>query len=96
MRKMRPGDVVDDFQSQITELQSYYTRVASSLRGIPTAKADTSRLAEQTFVSAVVAFEGFLSDLMIAYLNRDPSKYQATKNAAITQSLSDIAETLRP
>lgn len=87
MRKMDPNDVVDDFVSQLDDLEAYCQRVADRLVGTATEKGDISILAEQTFVSAATAFEGFLSDLFLAFLNRDPSAFLAEHRERIRQSV---------
>lgn len=38
---------------------------------------DLSLLSEMTFHSLYVEFECFVSDLVLAYINRDPSAYQS-------------------
>jgi hypothetical protein len=53
-------------------------RLEAALTGSPHEKRDLSILAETTLHSTYVAFEVFLSDLMLAYINRDFSAYQGT------------------
>lgn len=76
MRKIRPNDVIDDFRSQATELLDYFGRLSTALNNTANELSDRSTLAEQTFLNAATAFEGFLSDVFIAFLNRDSSQYQ--------------------
>jgi hypothetical protein len=68
--------VIDDFRSQTSELLKYYQRLSAALNKKSHELSDRSTLAEQTLVNAATAFEGFLSDIFIAFLNRDSSKYQ--------------------
>jgi hypothetical protein len=87
MRKINPADVVDDFKSQIDELSSYFDRIAGAMAGTQTEKSDLSLLAEQTFVSAAVAFESFLSDMFVAFINRDSTKLQSEYESRIKESV---------
>ncbi len=76
MRKIRPNDVIDDFCLQAEDLLKYYERLSIALKSTTNELSDRSTLAEQTFLNAATAFEGFLSDVFIAFLNRDSSQYQ--------------------
>lgn len=87
MRKINPADVIDDFKLQLDDLSSYFDRVAAVLAGTKTEQSDLSLLAEQTFVSAAVAFESFLSDLFVAFINRDSSKLQSEYEFRIKDSV---------
>ncbi len=60
----------------IRTLVTYFQRVSTQLAGSPHEMADVSRLAESTFLTCFVAFERFVNDLFLAYLNRDFSVYQ--------------------
>ena len=85
MRKVKPADVKADFKTFIDDRLAYYDRAAGYLprRG---ADADHSILAETTLHSSYVAFERFVSDLLIAYINRDFSQYQASLEQRINSS----------
>ena len=48
---------------------------------------DISTLATNSFLALYVAFERFLSDLLLAYLNRDFSTYQLVER--VKQSIGD-------
>jgi hypothetical protein len=87
MRKINPADVIDDFKSQLDELSSYFDRVAAAIAGTQSEQSDLSLLAEQTFVSAAVAFESFVSDLFVAFINRDSSKLQSEYESRIKESV---------
>lgn len=71
MRKIDPDSVKTDFAEQIEGLEAFHGRVYGSL----TSDADKTLLAEATFMSSAVAWEGFLSDLVVAYINRDSSQF---------------------
>jgi hypothetical protein len=87
MRKIKPSDVIDDFKSQIDELSEYFGRVDAAIAGTTTRQKDISLLAEQSFVTAAVAFESFLSDLFVAFINRNPSKLQTEYESRIKESV---------
>jgi hypothetical protein len=87
MRKINPAYVINDFKSQLDELSSYFDRVAAAIVGTPTEQRDLSLLAEQTFVSGAVAFESFLSDLFVAFINRNSSKLQSEYESRIKESV---------
>lgn len=76
MRKVRPQDVRNDFASLVADRLQHFDRLELALRGTAHAKRDLTTLTEVTLHSIYVAFECFLSDLLLAYINRDPSHYQ--------------------
>lgn len=76
MRKIRPNDVIDDFRSQATDLLEYFGRLTTTLKNTTHELSDRSTLSEQTFLNAATAFEGFLSDIFIAFMNRGSSQFQ--------------------
>lgn len=88
MRKVRPQDVRDGFDQLVAERLSHFDRVEASLKGSSHEKRDLSILSETTLHSSYVAFECFTSDLLLAYINRDFSQYQADLEARIAASVS--------
>lgn len=72
MRKISPKDVRDDFIAQLAELTRFY-QVGMSV--FPNDK-DQSTLTEHSLLAAAVAWEGFVSDLFIAYINGDASRFK--------------------
>lgn len=89
MRKVRPQDVKQDFANFVAERLAYFQRVETALLGTQHEKRDISTLAETTLHAVYVAFECFLSDLFLAYMNRDFSQYQSTLIAKIASSNRD-------
>ena len=89
MRKVNSADVKTGFDAESAEIIGYFDRAAAALRGTPTAIGDTSRLASHSFLALFVAFERFLSDLFLAYLNRDFSVYQSNLVARLHASVED-------
>lgn len=72
MRKISPQDVRDDFSAQLDELTRFYQ---TGLSALPNDK-DQSTLTEHSLLAAAVAWEGFVSDLFIAYINGDASRFK--------------------
>ena len=87
MRKINPQDVKNEFSVFVTERLAYFDRVDTALKGTPHEKRDISVLAETTLHSAYVAFECFISDLILAYINRDFSQYQGDLASRVSQSI---------
>jgi len=88
MRKVDPNDVRTDFASTSQQVVDHFDRLAAVVAGT-TREADISQLATQSFLALFVAFERFTSDLLFAYLNRDPSAYQAALSNRIKSSVKD-------
>jgi hypothetical protein len=82
MRKVDPADVRADFHAEATALIDYFGRLSDGA-----AQGDLSRLAETTFLSAFVAFERFLSDLFLAYLNRHFASFRNDLEVRVRQSV---------
>lgn len=88
MRKIDPVDVKADFAAFTTERMAHFARLETLLRGAAHEKRDLSVLSETMLHSVYVAFEVFLSDLMLAYINRDFSVYQANLKSRIESSVN--------
>lgn len=89
MRKINPGAVRAEFQVGADGLLAFMDRACRALRGGPGEKQDISQLASMVFLSLYVSFERFLSDLFLAYLNRDFSRYQQDLEGRLLQSVND-------
>lgn len=90
MRKVDPADVKADFTSFVVERIDYFDRTSAHLLAKPHPahwQKDLSVLSEMTLQSTYVAFEVFLSDLLLAYVNRDFSKYQSDLATRIETSV---------
>lgn len=72
MRKISPQDVRDDFSEQLAELTRFYQTGMSALSN----DKDQSTLTEHSLLAVAVAWEGFVSDLFIAYINGDASRFK--------------------
>ena len=89
MRKVDPTDVRGDFESASKTIVDHFDRLVNSLASSTTKEGDTSQLATQSFLALFVAFERFTSDLILAYLNRDFSAYQADLQTRLNSSIED-------
>jgi hypothetical protein len=87
MRKVKPADVKGSFQALVTEKKAFFLRQETSLKGTVHEKKDLSLLSEMIFHSLYVEFECFISDLILAYINRDPSEYQRDLFARVKNSV---------
>jgi hypothetical protein len=87
MRKVDPADVRTAFKSELNEILAGYRRTAMALLGTGHAQADISRLSSGTFLVCYVAFERFVSDILLAYLNRDFSIYRKDLQSRVLQSV---------
>jgi hypothetical protein len=86
MRKIAPKDVVNDFRNQLAELLAFHKSGEAAL----TSAADISRLTEQSLLATAAAWEGFVNDMFIAYINRDAKKFREhLKNAFDTHLAKD-------
>lgn len=72
MRKISPNDVRDDFREQLRNLSDFHTEACNLL----TWQAQQSTLIENNLLAAAVAWEGFVSDMFIAYINRDAIQFK--------------------
>lgn len=83
MRKIDPTDVKNSFNDLVTEVEDFYQKAEIALRS----DRDKSLLAENTFLSSAVFWEGFLSDLFVAYINRDSTEYVSHLNRSFETNL---------
>ena len=72
MRKVSPIAVRDDFRSQLAGLSTFH---ATGLAAF-TSESDQSTLTEHSLLAAAVIWEGFVSDMFIAYINRDATRFK--------------------
>jgi hypothetical protein len=89
VRKVKPADVRAAFATEVDEILATFDRLATAAKGSSAGKRDISTLATNTFLALYVTFERFLSDLMLAYLNRDFSTYQALLVQRVAASIKD-------
>jgi hypothetical protein len=72
MRKIDPQDVKKEFAEQLKALSSFYSKGFKAF----TSESDRSMLAEHSLLTAAVLWESFINDLLIAYINRDPTTFK--------------------
>jgi hypothetical protein len=72
VRKINPTSVRDDFRSQLTDLTTFHNTCLVAF----TNGTDKSTLTERTLLAAAVAWEGFVSDMFIAYINTDATRFK--------------------
>lgn len=73
MRKISPQSVKDEFLLQLAKIRHFHEAGLNSL----TNQSDHSTLTEQSLLSAAVTWEGFVSDMFIAFINRDATTFKA-------------------
>jgi hypothetical protein len=83
MRKINPANVKSDFSKQLNELLLFYKA------GLPSfTPSGKSTFTEHTLLAAAVAWEGFINDLFIAYINVRPAKFSAHIKNALEQQIA--------
>jgi len=88
VRKVDRAGVLADFQNSCTDLVARFDRLVASATATTTSDGDISFLATQSFLTLFVSFERFCSDLVLAYMNADFSKYQADLASRIDASIA--------
>jgi hypothetical protein len=91
MRKIKPEDVRTDFASGMADIRGFYEAARAAIAG----DRDRTFLVESTLLSAAVLWEGFVSDLFLAYINRDSSQFAVHLRLALTQALDGKAKAQR-
>lgn len=86
MRKVNPQDVRSRFIKEADAISQHVTRVGGAIAGMTSSSQDMNRLSETSFLSLYVAFEGFLSDLILAYLNRDSTVFRKDLKSRLVTS----------
>lgn len=82
---MDPDRVRASFDIQLGENITFYQTVKGSLKS----EADITKLCALTMIAAAATWESFLSDLIIAYINRDPSQFAIHLERALKEDMSD-------
>lgn len=88
MRKINPADVKSDFDQQLTALNDFYASGIEKFSG----DAERSTFVENCMLVLAVAWEGFVNDLFIAYINRNPTRFKQHLRDALRQHLLDGAK----
>ncbi|MEO8330618.1 MAG: hypothetical protein ABI586_11470, partial [Candidatus Nanopelagicales bacterium] len=83
MRKISPKNVKDDFRQQLADLTQFHH---TGFGAFPT-ESDQSTLTEHSLLAAAVIWEGFVSDMFIAYVNRDATRFKGHLKASFEDHL---------
>lgn len=83
MRKISPESVKDDFRQQLTALINFHNDGFAAFA----TDANKSTFTEHSLLAAVVTWEGFVSDLFIAYINRDATRFKEHLRASFDEHL---------
>ncbi|MBL8578696.1 MAG: hypothetical protein JNK47_15850 [Mesorhizobium sp.] len=83
MRKSNPDDVRADFAAGLADVVAFY----NAADAVVTGDKNKTLLVEHTFLAAAVLWESFVSDLLIAYVNRDASRFTVHLRAALETDL---------
>jgi hypothetical protein len=85
MRKINPADVRADFASGLANVAAFYATAQAAITG----DRDRTFLVESTFLSAAVLWEGYVSDLFLAYINRDSTRFGQHLHDALEAALAE-------
>jgi hypothetical protein len=72
MRTQDPANIRADFDAAIGDIETAINAAEQAIHVDPARKL----IAEYSFVSAATLFEGFISDLFVAYINRDSQRFR--------------------
>jgi hypothetical protein len=84
MRKISPQGVKDDFLQQLQSLGAFH---AAGMSSFPT-DADQSTLTEHSLLAAAVTWESFVSDMFVALINRDATRFKQHLQASFDAHLA--------
>lgn len=85
MRTTNPGPIRDDFLKALKDVEDTYAVASGS--SMPT--ASKKLITEYSVLSAAVLWEGYISDLFVAYLNQDSSQFIAHLTPLISMTAED-------
>jgi hypothetical protein len=81
MRKLDPGAIREDFESALHDVEMANDAVLAA--GVT--RTIQKLVTESSMLAAAVFWEGFVSDLFIAFVNRDTSAYASFAEVAVRQ-----------
>jgi hypothetical protein len=87
VRKISPESVRDDFRQQLADLTAFHNAGFSAFA----TEANQSTLTEHSLLAAAVTWEGFVSDMFVAYINRDATRFKAHLRASFETHLATAA-----
>lgn len=83
MNKKRPNEIRQDFENETDALVSFFRDASNGFTSGPHEKKNMTILSELVFLNSYVAFETFLSDLFMAYINKSSMSFQNAQEAKI-------------
>lgn len=90
VRKIDPQGVKSNFVAALDKISESLTKVKSS--SLP--DATKKMVAESSLLSATVLWEGFVTDLFVAYINRDASRLASSFQTRVAESVKSKFGTL--
>ncbi len=84
-----PAAVVADFQQQVTSTLDLHDQLLLAIAAHPQKKSLDNMLAEQCVLGVTVLWEGFLHDLIVAYIEQKPDDCVRFHKDRVTQSIKD-------
>lgn len=83
VRKISPNGVKDDFRKQLAALLKFHD---VGVKGLAT-ESDQSTFVEHSLLAAAVIWEGFVSDMFIAYINGDAARFKQHLQASFEEHM---------
>lgn len=83
MNKKRPNEIKSWFVQEADSLIAFFQTASSGFKGKDHEDKHLTMLSELVFLNAYVAFETFLSDLFLAYINKKSINFQREQEAKI-------------
>ena len=87
MRKISPDDVRDDFRRQLSDMTSFHNKGFTAFAS----ESDQSTLTEHSLLAAAVSWESFVSDMFIAYINRDATRFKTQLRSSFDTHIKTAA-----
>jgi hypothetical protein len=87
MRTADPQNIKKDFLSGLQEIQEVFNAV--NVPGVGVTTSQKHLVAEYTFLGASILLEGFISDLFVAYINKDPDVFVQAMTSSMQLSSED-------
>lgn len=91
MRKIQPASVKADFVAQLANLEAFYSKGMSMF----STDSDKSTFVESCLLVMAVAWEGFVSDLFVAYINGDAARFKQHLRDAFDHHLQGSGKPLQ-
>jgi hypothetical protein len=86
---MTPAEVVAAFQKTVAAALDFHDVLLNAIAGHPKKKSLENMLAEQCVLGVTVLWEGFIHDLIVAYIEQKPDECVRFHKDRVTQSIKD-------